>query len=526
MMNNQQYLEAMGRLQRSSQFASLMTPSSFSSTSAGVIPQAAAVPQQQQQHDAAATSNALNNQIATNLTGPSPRPLWRNGEKTFPYKVYDMLEFAESSGSTDICSWLPSGDSFVIHDRKLFTEFILPRFFLHKKWRSFTRQLNIWCFKRDFSVTVSDAYCHPFFKRGDVAKLCCVERAESKNLFKKCPLTNKRKPPKTTPTDGASSSSTTTTKPGGENQSIKKGSVVTSAASDAVAIKKRRVSSTTEEEDVMDVASFLAGLKSNPKTSSPKTTAASAPEESPSLVEKPVEGGASVSSSNNSSKGVDQKKAEAVMTSRIQLMPRQTSQVSLPFSDHSQGAVTTSSIASLPQAPSVQHTRVSNLNMVDGNNAAIAMNNQTMNNQTFPMNSTFHQGTFDRETLRRLSTDQLVALASRMKLREQMLRERAMSMQPVMAAPTMASVAAQGPTAGWRDNYQEMLVAQQQALQQQQQQQQHSRSLGGIPSQGMLTQGMVHSLMGSTKPKPSYGDVAEMGGIPNISQNFGYPRAA
>ncbi len=65
-----------------------------------------------------------------------------------------------------------------------------------------TRQLNIWCFKRDFSVTVSDAYCHPFFKRGGVSKLSCVERAESKNLFKKCPLTNKRKPPSNT--DGAS----------------------------------------------------------------------------------------------------------------------------------------------------------------------------------------------------------------------------------------------------------------------------------------------------------------------------------
>ncbi len=139
MMNNQ-YLEAMGRLQRSSQFASLMTPS-FSTTSAGVT----AVPQQHQatdpHHEAAATSTALSNQITSNLTGPSPRPLWRNGEKTFPYKVYDMLEFAESSGSTDICSWLPSGDSFVIHDRKLFTEFILPRFFLHKKWRSFVSVL-------------------------------------------------------------------------------------------------------------------------------------------------------------------------------------------------------------------------------------------------------------------------------------------------------------------------------------------------------------------------------------------------
>ena len=134
MMNNQQYLEAMGRLQPSSQFASMMTPSF--STSAGVMAQAA-MPQNDNTA-VMATSNAINNQIDTSVaTGQSPRPLWRNGEKTFPYKVYDMLEFAESSGNTDICSWLPTGDSFVIHDRKLFTEFILPRFFLHKKWRSF-----------------------------------------------------------------------------------------------------------------------------------------------------------------------------------------------------------------------------------------------------------------------------------------------------------------------------------------------------------------------------------------------------
>ncbi len=81
----------------------------------------------------------INANVIQQITGGRvpPRPLWRNGEKTFPYKVYDMLEFAETSGNTDICSWLPSGDSFVIHDRKLFTEFILPRFFLHKKWRSF-----------------------------------------------------------------------------------------------------------------------------------------------------------------------------------------------------------------------------------------------------------------------------------------------------------------------------------------------------------------------------------------------------
>ena len=117
--------------------ASMMTGSSSSAARmapASTAPQTttAAVPTHNM-------GDKINANVIQQITGGRvpPRPLWRNGEKTFPYKVYDMLEFAETSGNADICSWLPSGDSFVIHDRKLFTEFILPRFFLHKKWRSF-----------------------------------------------------------------------------------------------------------------------------------------------------------------------------------------------------------------------------------------------------------------------------------------------------------------------------------------------------------------------------------------------------
>jgi hypothetical protein len=84
---------------------------------------------------------------------------WRNGEKTFPYKVYDMLEYAVMNGFDHVCSWTVvddvvgggsggegggsggggdgRGDAFVIHNRELFTETILPKFFVHKNWRSF-----------------------------------------------------------------------------------------------------------------------------------------------------------------------------------------------------------------------------------------------------------------------------------------------------------------------------------------------------------------------------------------------------
>lgn len=149
-MNSEHYLDAIKRIQRSSQFAAMTTAPSFSASSA---PQATTAPRTNEASAATAAmaTSKISNKVPTTATddaaagtnGQSPRPLWRNGEKTFPYKVYDMLEFAESSGNTDICSWLPSGNSFVIHDRKLFTEFILPRFFLHKKWRSF---VSILCF--------------------------------------------------------------------------------------------------------------------------------------------------------------------------------------------------------------------------------------------------------------------------------------------------------------------------------------------------------------------------------------------
>lgn len=121
-----------------SKFA-LTAPTYSASCASGATSQAVVPPQTGDSTATSTSSKTISkHDIATDVKGQSSlRPLWRNGEKTFPYKVYDMLEFAETSGNSDICAWLPSGESFVIHDRKLFTEFLLPRFFLHKKWRSF-----------------------------------------------------------------------------------------------------------------------------------------------------------------------------------------------------------------------------------------------------------------------------------------------------------------------------------------------------------------------------------------------------
>ena len=82
-----------------------------------------------------------------------------------------MLEYSVMNGFESVCSWTVvdaddgikgggsggeggvgarggggeggRGDAFVIHNRELFTETILPKFFVHKNWRSFVSVVYI-----------------------------------------------------------------------------------------------------------------------------------------------------------------------------------------------------------------------------------------------------------------------------------------------------------------------------------------------------------------------------------------------
>ncbi|KAK1733295.1 heat shock factor family protein [Skeletonema marinoi] len=69
-------------------------------------------------------------------------------QQTFPFKLYEMLEYARASGYSSSISWLADGTGFVIHDKDAMMNGITPMFFNHTKFRSFTRQLNLWGFLR------------------------------------------------------------------------------------------------------------------------------------------------------------------------------------------------------------------------------------------------------------------------------------------------------------------------------------------------------------------------------------------
>ena len=60
----------------------------------------------------------------------------------FPQKLMEILADPENH---DSIAWLPGGHAFVIRDRKLFSETVMPRYFSRKaKYSSFTRKLNRW----------------------------------------------------------------------------------------------------------------------------------------------------------------------------------------------------------------------------------------------------------------------------------------------------------------------------------------------------------------------------------------------
>jgi hypothetical protein len=97
------------------------------------------------------------------------------GTEIFPAVLHSMLDEVEEKGYSHIVSWQPHGlwyvvmamwtmlvelvlliphnippfaNSFVVHNRKDFVQFIMPAYFRMSKFASFQRQLNIYDYKR------------------------------------------------------------------------------------------------------------------------------------------------------------------------------------------------------------------------------------------------------------------------------------------------------------------------------------------------------------------------------------------
>jgi hypothetical protein len=99
----------------------------------------------------------------------------------FPWKLHEMLDNADVEGFSDIVSWLPgSTNSFKVHQRGVFVEGIMPRYFKKIQFKSFRRQLNLWGFERIKGGAGKGGYGHYNFIRGKPSLCCMMQRIKIK----------------------------------------------------------------------------------------------------------------------------------------------------------------------------------------------------------------------------------------------------------------------------------------------------------------------------------------------------------
>ena len=100
--------------------------------------------------------------------------------KTFPSRLYNLVDNAESEGYDHIISWTEDGRAFILKDITLLEEIVLPKHFGHRKIRSLKRQLSYWMFER----VSSDAhkYHHPGFIQGKRYLLTTIIRQKFKGV--------------------------------------------------------------------------------------------------------------------------------------------------------------------------------------------------------------------------------------------------------------------------------------------------------------------------------------------------------
>jgi hypothetical protein len=99
-------------------------------------------------------------------------------QESFPQKLYRLLMETEEAGMADIISFMPSGKTFSIHKPDQFMKMIVPHFFQHSRLSSFTRQLQLYQFRRIVEGTSVDCYFNANFSKGKPNLLQKVQRTK------------------------------------------------------------------------------------------------------------------------------------------------------------------------------------------------------------------------------------------------------------------------------------------------------------------------------------------------------------
>jgi hypothetical protein len=106
-------------------------------------------------------------------------PLWEN--QKFPVRLHKILGMLERQGKDSVACWNPDGKSFRIRARE---EFVREYFFNQTKFKSFQRQLNIYCFQRIPAGDLKGSYYHNDFIKSSPVLCRCIsrKRQQSENM--------------------------------------------------------------------------------------------------------------------------------------------------------------------------------------------------------------------------------------------------------------------------------------------------------------------------------------------------------
>jgi hypothetical protein len=97
-----------------------------------------------------------------------------------------LFHILANEANSDVIGWLPHGKAFIIHNQKMFTAEILPKFFKQSKFTSFTRKLKRWGFSRVKYGPEMGAYYHKFFQK-DNMDLMQMQTCQSTSIKKANP---------------------------------------------------------------------------------------------------------------------------------------------------------------------------------------------------------------------------------------------------------------------------------------------------------------------------------------------------
>ena len=96
-----------------------------------------------------------------------------SGISGFIRKTFNMVS---DMSTCDIVSWDEAGDSFIVKKEFDFASLVLPRYFRHKNFSSFVRQLNFYGFHKRSHQSKYTKFQHPYFKRGQLHNLHLIKR--------------------------------------------------------------------------------------------------------------------------------------------------------------------------------------------------------------------------------------------------------------------------------------------------------------------------------------------------------------